>query len=1006
MNNYIKALSISERYKIINKLSDKSSLGNAAISSYKFRNIPNILTDSQFNRMIQKLGVNKSSYELALEMKIPNILIDAYTKSVEEMNWYKTYNSMYKIDLEVINFKEKGLNTYLILFSEYAKRELNVILEKKYNFNINNRDKLLSELVGQIEDGLSNIAYKTLILELNIARSNDILKKNTSEGRFWEFIEMALDKENLNVLYTKYPVLARILTETMLAKLQAIELFFDRLSTDYVEIKEKFFDNIDRNLESVSIGSGDTHQNGQSVYQIEFDHNTKIVYKPRNLMIVSFYNEVLSKLNEVKNILELKKYVGIYKDEYAYEEFVKSVPMRDIDQISRYYQRFGQLLGLMHIISGRDLHMENIIANGEFPIVTDLETILQKNPKAASNYKTASEKAQSCIHTSSLVSGMLPTKMTHLNVDMSALSGGLVETQIPSQAISGAGTDSMKLVSGHADIGKSNNLPMMSNDTVSYQNFIDEILIGFDNVYNAFMKKDLELDIKLRKEFPVRTIIRNTQSYASMMEASYYPTYLQNSIVRESIFMNVFNNEFPDQLSKYEYEDMMNNDIPIFFNMVKNNYVYGSDMKVATKQYLESNTYGFKSVDMLSSENREFEKSLILSRLIKTQYAVEQSNRHMSYYTRQKASAQKILLAAELVGDELMSKSVQYNNGMGLLTLDYDFEDLNVKEMGSSLYSGKIGVALFMHYLADISNKHKYNNAFIELMNEIEKSRDLVDLGVFEGISGKLYLYYRLYVDTGEAKYRKKINDVFHVVQQYSESLKSSEIKNDWLSGLSSVSLVLINIYRHINNFEYLETAIDFGEKVIKNINQTDDSGFAHGYCSLALLFANIFDVTKSDRYKKMADDIVYRENKLFNTKYGWRDSYMESKNNSYPKNWCHGSVGIGMSRIEIQRLLARDYSDDILAAQHFSGIQNNDSLCHGNSGLAEFYIMLGNKTKANEIMSFLISNSDFINNLKVAKVNKSSIQDLSLFTGLSGVGFELLRLLDKSLVPNILLLE
>lgn len=1006
MNNYIKALSISERYEIINTFNDKILLGNPAISRFKFRKLPNILTDKQFNQMIQKLDVNQSSFDSALELEIPVILNEAYSKAITGMEWYKTYISMYDLELGSINIKEKGLNTYLAIFTEYAKRKLKFVLNQKHNFVINNVDKLLEELIGQIEGDLSNIAYKTLILELNIARSNEILKGNSAEDRFWEFTEKGLDKKNLKGLYAKYPVLARILTETTINKLKAIKLFFERLSTDYVEIKKKFFNNIEVSLDSVSVGSGDTHQNGKSVYQVKFDNKHKIVYKPRNLKIVSFYNNVLSKLNQFENILELKNYNGIYKDDYAYEEFVTSVSMTNINQFSRYYQRFGQLLGLMYIISGRDLHMENIIASGEYPIVTDLETILQKDSKAASNYKTASEKAQSFVHISSLVSGMLPTKMTHLNVDMSALSGGLVDATVPSQTISNVGTDTMKLVSGHVEIEKSNNLPMMSDKTISYQNFIDEIILGFENVYNVFMENNFDLKVNQIDKFPVRTIIRNTQSYASMMEASYYPTYLQNSVIRESIFMNVFNNEFPDDLSKYEYRDMMNNDIPIFFNLVGNHYIYGSDMSIVSKNYLNNESLGLKHGDKLNNENRELEKSLILSRLVKTHSAVVKSNRNQFYDKKVETNDQNILDAAKLIGDTLIYKGVEYNNGLGLLTLDYDSEDLNVKEMGSSLYSGKIGTALFMYYLAAISKEIKYKNAFLKLMNEIENSRDLQSLGVFEGITGKLYLYYRLYKDTGDVKYKEKIESVFQIVQQYLSSDSHTELKNDWLGGSSSISLVLINLFRYTNNLEYLEAAIDLGERIFKNINETTDSGFAHGYSSLALLFTNIFDITKSNRYRVISEELISKENEQFNSKYGWFDSYQDEKNNSYPQNWCHGSVGIGISRIEIQRLLGNDYSENIMSVQEFSGIQANDSLCHGNSGLAELYLMLGNKSKANKIMSQLISNNNFISNLNIAKVNESRMQDLGLFTGLTGIGFELLRIFDQSFVPNILVLE
>ena len=43
-----------------------------------------------------------------------------------------------------------------------------------------------------------------------------------------------------------------------------------------------------------------------------------------------------------------------------------------------FYIRFGEILALSYILNATDLHMENLIAYGEYPVIIDLETFIQQ----------------------------------------------------------------------------------------------------------------------------------------------------------------------------------------------------------------------------------------------------------------------------------------------------------------------------------------------------------------------------------------------------------------------------------------------------------------------------------------------------------------------------------------------------------------------------------------------------------------------------------------------------
>ncbi len=67
-----------------------------------------------------------------------------------------------------------------------------------------------------------------------------------------------------------------------------------------------------------------------------------------------------------------------YNSDYTVEEYIEATPCENEDQIMRYYERLGQLIAITFLLSGNDFHKENIVANGEFPYLIDLETLFNQ----------------------------------------------------------------------------------------------------------------------------------------------------------------------------------------------------------------------------------------------------------------------------------------------------------------------------------------------------------------------------------------------------------------------------------------------------------------------------------------------------------------------------------------------------------------------------------------------------------------------------------------------------
>ena len=142
-------------------------------------------------------------------------------------------------------------------------------------------------------------------------------------------------------------------------------------------------------------------------------------------------------------------------------------------------------------------------------------------------------------------------------------------------------------------------------------------------------------------------------------------------------------------------------------------------------------------------------------------------------------------------------------------------------------------------------------------------------------------------------------------------------------------------------------------------------------------------------------------ENTLFSDKnHNWYSNHLES----YPLAWCHGAPGILLGRKIISenlnqpKIIQNSFSmafDSIIYRKEFSNL----SLCHGELGLLDILYQLND--------TFKIDN-ELYNSKKniLLKTKKVQYKNYGLLTGISGLGYGLLRMYFPKLIPSILSLE
>ena len=86
------------------------------------------------------------------------------------------------------------------------------------------------------------------------------------------------------------------------------------------------------------------------------------------------------------------------------------------------------------------------------------------------------------------------------------------------------------------------NFPMLGEEKIGGQDYIAEIVEGFNAAYNVALMKKAETISKLEgfRNICVRYLARDTQQYASILQASYHPDYLQDGKNRELLLCALY----------------------------------------------------------------------------------------------------------------------------------------------------------------------------------------------------------------------------------------------------------------------------------------------------------------------------------------------------------------------------------------------------------------------------------------------------------------------------------
>jgi len=901
---------------------------------------------------------------------------------------------------------------------------------------------------------LFQIVSRTQILELNVARIQKLLTGNSREERFHNFLERQRQQEVASALLQEYPVLGRQIQVCIDQWVNYSREFLQHLCDDWTAINNTFSPNQNLGiLTEVKSNLGDSHREGRSVIIAQFSSGVQIVYKPRSVTAGVHFQELLTWLNCRGNHSPFRTLKILDRSKYGWTEFVTSYSCDSKSKVQSFYERQGGYLALLFLLGSSDFHLENLIAAGEHPILIDLETLLP------THWKNKEKKSSSFVvktYTNSVLSiGLLPERQGMSDksdgIDLSGL--GAKQDQITpfrSPVWQESGTDEMKFVLQQVKFQGSQNRAKLNDSEINSLDYVDEILIGFTKVYRLLCKHRDELlsttgPLASFAEDEVRVVLRPTLRYNWLQRESYHPDLLRDALKRDHLYEKLwFDVQYQPCLKKVitaEREDLWREDVPIFTAYANSRDIWTSKGKKIAN-FLEETPFEPVQRRLKQLNEANLAQQLWFIRASLTTLVMNNNPRSWSSYSLKEPQyppkRKQLIANACEVGNRIEKLALigeKEVNWFGLNLIKNSHWTIAPLEL--DLYNGLPGIALFMGYLGKVTKDTRYCTlarlSLATILSQIEQKKSLISsIGGFNGWGGLIYTLVHLGKLWEQPELLSKAENFVELLTPLIEKDEQFDV----MSGAAGCIACLLVLYECQPSQNILEAAVRCGEHLIanaqsmskgkywlaKNAGNRPLTGFSHGTAGISWALLKLAALTRDDKFRQLAIEAIAHERGLFSLEgKNWQnldkfENTVRGDNNkqmNYMPTWCHGASGLGLARLDSLTYL----DDDEIRAEIEIAVKTtlkqgfgiNHSLCHGDLGNIEFILQASRIKNDSEWNSELKRLTGLICNSIEREGGLCGVplkvEVPGLMTGLSGIGYELIRLAKPELVPSLLTL-
>ncbi|ROP41347.1 type 2 lantibiotic biosynthesis protein LanM [Saccharothrix texasensis] len=860
---------------------------------------------------------------------------------------------------------------------------------------------------------LARIAARTLVLELNLDRVGGRLDGDTPRERFADFVRGV----DLPALFGRYPVLARLLGQACLHAVEAHGELLDRFAADRPEIVRTLLDGRDPgSLAQVETGRGDPHARGRSVAVLTFADGRRVVYKPRPVALHQAFADLVTWFDGHTG-LGLRLPQALARPGHGWLEFVEHRPCADVTEVGRFYQRLGALIALLYAVDGTDMHYENLVAAADQPVLVDVETLF--HPTVGTATDPAVRALARSVHRTAVLPRVLLGE--HGALDVGGM-GGDHGDRPPTEGVAWLhpGTDRMRLVRRPVPMPPAHNRPVVDGLEAEPADYQGALLAGFRVGYDALCDHRADLLgpdglLSAFADLPVRFVPRMTQLYATLLDESTHPDAVRGAADRQDVLDLLWDGTADDDVSRalvpHEMRDLWAGDVPLFTTRPGSRDVWTSTGQrlpgLLPSSALDAVTAKVAALDEVDKHDQQW---LISAGLASRPRPVDHRTGRgvASPVEAGVPDPQRLLVAACGIADEVLAHATTADGRVNWVGLELvDDRHWAVAPMGAGLSNGYTGVALFLAQLGELTGAARYTEfardalrpipGLLAAFAEDAGMAAAVGSGAFHGLGGISYALARLanlLHDDGIGDWLRSAVEVATAVEAIGED--PANVVEGWAGGLAA--MLAVRAESGLPAASALARA--YADRLAAATPGGD--GFARGRAGVGWALLRYARAAGDQRY-----GVVGRAN--LRADHALRQRLLDVTEADH--SWCSGLSGAVLAHcahpdqpVDAHTL----HLDRCLNALAVHEPLRDLSLCHGELGVIESLTVLAERghglaaamrtRRAGLVLGAL-------DQYGARCGTPGGVPSAGLLTGLSGIGYGLLRLGFPERVPSVLLL-
>jgi hypothetical protein len=386
---------------------------------------------------------------------------------------------------------------------------------------------------------------------------------------------------------------------------------------------------------------------------------------------------------------------------------------------------------------------------------------------------------------------------------------------------------------------------------------------------------------------------------------------------------------------------------------------------------------------------------------------------------------QRLIENARRIADRILERAVTRRGVTCWLSVMPTGSSWRMTVLGADLYGGLPGVALFLAQVAALTKDGHYAEVAHRIITSVTALPVDGSVGGYFGAGGLIYSY--LYLGLLWADQRLIGEAIGLAVACRGFVHKDDGL--DIVNGCAGLLRACLALYQVTTDPRVLETAIAAGDRLrsaavheggtsawLSRVADVPLAGFAHGSGGIAVALQELAAATGQRRWSDLAKAALTHERQLYDGRHqNWRDLRMPAER-QFTVAWCHGAAGVGLSRLMVRSLLNDPQCDaeleTAIEATSAAPMGSNHGLCCGDLGNLDFLLSAALATKRTALLNFVLRRAWAIveaisrEGVTCGVVTPEKIEIPGLMKGISGVGYELLRIAHPDRVPSVLSME